>query len=52
MSSMTGHTMFGRLPIFARSASGLRWEACSSAGNESAGSMLSLVRTALLSADA
>ena len=44
--------MFGRLPVLARSASSFLCAACSCAGNDSAGSMLSLVRTALLRVDA
>src|SRR5258707_4273615 len=52
MSSMRSQTILGRLPVLVRSASSLPCAACSCAGNESAGSMLSLVRTALLNSDA
>ena len=52
MSSTTNQTMFGRLPVLARSASSFFCAACSWAGNDSAGSMLSLVRTALLMVEA
>src|SRR5882672_755851 len=52
MSSTRSQTIFGVLPVLARSASSFFCAACSCAGNESAGSMLSLTRTALLSVDA
>ena len=49
---MRSQTMLGRLPVLARSASSFLCAACYSAGKDSAGSMLSLVRTALLSVEA
>jgi hypothetical protein len=43
--------MFGRLPVVDRSASSFACAACCWSGKASAGSMLSLVRVALVSTD-
>ena len=43
--------MLGRFPFLAKSAPSFAWAAASWAGCDRAGSMLSLVRTALLSTD-
>jgi len=48
MSSTSSQTMFGHLPVLARNAASFCVAACSCAGRLKAGSMLSLLRTALL----